>query len=144
MAGDDIVIRIRGLRSAFGEQVVHEDLDLDVYRGEIIGVVGGSGTGKSVLLKAIVGLGKPTAGHIEVFGQSVLDATEKQLKTLLELLCDKTFTPSPEIRTGSVARPTLLEKSGDSGGIQGTSMISIVKEKIILSPGLPQKPPVAY
>jgi phospholipid/cholesterol/gamma-HCH transport system ATP-binding protein len=82
MAGDDIVIRIRGLRSAFGEQVVHEDLDLDVYRGEIIGVVGGSGTGKSVLLKAIVGLGKPTAGHIEVFGQSVLDATEKQLKTL--------------------------------------------------------------
>jgi phospholipid/cholesterol/gamma-HCH transport system ATP-binding protein len=82
MAGDDVVIRIRGLKSQFGEQIVHEDLDLDVYRGEIIGVVGGSGTGKSVLLKAIVGLGKPSAGHIDVFGQSVLDASEKELRKL--------------------------------------------------------------
>ena len=82
MAGHDIVISIRGLRSQFGEQVVHDNLDLDVRRGEILGVVGGSGTGKSVLLKAIVGLGKPTAGRIEVFGQSVLDMTDVQLRKL--------------------------------------------------------------
>jgi phospholipid/cholesterol/gamma-HCH transport system ATP-binding protein len=80
VAGDDIVIRIRGLRSQFGEQVVHDDLDLDVRRGEILGVVGGSGTGKSVLLKAIVGLGKPVAGRIEVFGRSVLDMTDVELR----------------------------------------------------------------
>ena len=49
----DIAISIRGLRNSFGEQIVHDGLDLDVRKGEILGVVGGSGTGKSVLLNAI-------------------------------------------------------------------------------------------
>lgn len=65
------LIRVRGLRTAFGPQVIHDGLDLDIRRGEILGVVGGSGTGKSVLLRAIVGLLRPVAGHIEVFGQEV-------------------------------------------------------------------------
>ncbi|QIG78892.1 ABC transporter ATP-binding protein [Stakelama tenebrarum] len=69
MSGEeDIVIRVRGLRNSFGEQVVHENLDLDVRRGEIIGVVGGSGTGKSVLMRSIVGLQTPDTGEVEVFG----------------------------------------------------------------------------
>ncbi len=63
------VIRIRGLRNQFGSQVVHEDLDLDVFRGEIIGVVGGSGSGKSVLMRSIIGLGHPAAGSLELFGE---------------------------------------------------------------------------
>ena len=50
------IITIRGLRNSFGEQVIHENLDLDVRRGEILGVVGGSGTGKSVLMRSIIGL----------------------------------------------------------------------------------------
>ena len=50
------VIRLRGIRNQFGSHVVHDGLDLDVYRGEILGVVGGSGTGKSVLLRSIAGL----------------------------------------------------------------------------------------
>jgi len=54
--------------------VIHEDLDLDVKRGEILGVVGGSGTGKSVLMRSIIGLQQPDDGHIEVFGQSMTDA----------------------------------------------------------------------
>lgn len=62
------IIRIRGLRNAFGAQVVHEGLDLDVRRGEIIGVVGGSGSGKSVLMRSIVGLREPDAGEIRVLG----------------------------------------------------------------------------
>jgi phospholipid/cholesterol/gamma-HCH transport system ATP-binding protein len=62
-------IRVRGLVNAFGPQVVHEDLDLDVRRGEILGVVGGSGTGKSVLMRAILSLRPPQAGAIEVFGR---------------------------------------------------------------------------
>lgn len=66
----DAVIRVRGLSTGFGSLVVHEDLDLDVRRGEIIGVVGGSGTGKSVLMRAIIGLQRPRAGTIEVFGQN--------------------------------------------------------------------------
>ncbi len=63
-----VVIRVRGLRTQFGAQVIHDGLDLDVYRGEVIGVVGGSGTGKSVLLRAIVGLSRPASGRIEMFG----------------------------------------------------------------------------
>ncbi|WP_066093720.1 ABC transporter ATP-binding protein [Xanthomonas massiliensis] len=65
---DEPAIRVRGLVNRFGEQVVHEDLDLDVRRGEILGVVGGSGTGKSVLMRSILGLHRPDAGHIEVLG----------------------------------------------------------------------------
>ncbi|MEO8722225.1 MAG: ABC transporter ATP-binding protein [Sphingobium sp.] len=69
----DIAISIRGLRNSFGEQVVHEGLDLDVRRGEILGVVGGSGTGKSVLMRSIIGLQIPDAGEISVFGQLLED-----------------------------------------------------------------------
>lgn len=61
---EDIAIRVRGLVTRFGEQTVHDGLDLDVRRGEIIGVVGPSGTGKSVLLREIVGLDPPTEGEI--------------------------------------------------------------------------------
>ena len=48
----EVVISIKGLRNSFGEQVVHEGLDLEVHRGEILGVVGGSGTGKSVMMRS--------------------------------------------------------------------------------------------
>ncbi len=68
---DDVVIRVRGLRTQFGPQVVHDNLDLDVRRGEVLGVVGGSGTGKSVLLKEIIGLIRPAAGSIQVFGTDI-------------------------------------------------------------------------
>ena len=56
---DGAVIRVRGLVTRFGAQTIHDGLDLDVRRGEVLGVVGGSGTGKSVLLKAIIGLVRP-------------------------------------------------------------------------------------
>ena len=66
--GDAPLIRVRGLVNRFGEQVVHDGVDLDVRRGEIIGVVGGSGSGKSVLMRSILGLRTPDAGRIEVLG----------------------------------------------------------------------------
>lgn len=62
------IISVRGLVNQFGEQVVHGGLDLDVMPGEILGVVGGSGTGKSVLMRSILGLREPDAGEIEVLG----------------------------------------------------------------------------
>lgn len=68
---DGPAIEVRGLRSQFGEHVVHEDLDLTVERGEVLGVVGGSGTGKSVLLNSIIGLRRPEAGRIKVLGQDI-------------------------------------------------------------------------
>ena len=79
---DDIIIRIRGLRNQFGAQVVHENLDLDVRRGEIIGVVGGSGTGKSVLLRSIIGLQTPAEGSIEVLGYDARALSEAEAKEL--------------------------------------------------------------
>ena len=69
--GAQPVIRIRGLRNQFGTQVIHDGLDLDVMRGEVLGVVGGSGAGKSVLLRTIVGLNRPVAGTIEVLGRDM-------------------------------------------------------------------------
>lgn len=69
----DEVISIRGLVNAFGGTVIHDHLDLDVYRSEILGVVGGSGSGKSVLLRSIVGLNRPESGSIKVFGQETAD-----------------------------------------------------------------------
>jgi len=69
---EPLAIRVRGLSNVFGDQVVHENLDLDVRRGEIVGVVGGSGTGKSVLMRAILNLRRPQAGSIEVLGVNAL------------------------------------------------------------------------
>lgn len=68
----EVAIRVRGLKTAYGAHVVHQDLDLDVRKGEVMGVIGPSGCGKSVLLRAIVGLKEPAAGEVEVFGQDVL------------------------------------------------------------------------
>src|SRR5712692_4786332 len=64
-----LAIRLRGLETRFGDKVIFRDLDLDVRRGEVMGVVGGSGTGKSVLLRTIVGLNRPSAGRIELLGE---------------------------------------------------------------------------
>ena len=71
-AGAGPIISIRGLANRFGAQVVHDGLDLDVRAGEILGVVGGSGTGKSVLMRSIIGLRRPDAGSIEVLGVDAL------------------------------------------------------------------------
>ncbi|EOA05017.1 ATP-binding cassette domain-containing protein [Herbaspirillum sp. AP02] len=81
--GTENIIDVRGLRNQFGTQVVHEQLDLQVRRGEILGVVGGSGTGKSVLLRSIVGLQRPAAGQVKVFGQD-LSALSTQARSRYE------------------------------------------------------------
>ncbi|SFG04984.1 phospholipid/cholesterol/gamma-HCH transport system ATP-binding protein [Novosphingobium sp. CF614] len=69
-------IVVEGLRTAFGEHVIHDDLSLKVRKGEILGVVGGSGTGKSVLMRAIIGLQHPAAGRICVLGHHIGEAEE--------------------------------------------------------------------
>ncbi|MGC2030831.1 MAG: ATP-binding cassette domain-containing protein [Steroidobacteraceae bacterium] len=65
------VIRVRGLVSRFGAQEVHDGLDMDVPAGEIFGVVGGSGSGKTVLLRTILGLREPDGGTVELYGKDV-------------------------------------------------------------------------
>ena len=73
---DEFPIVVDGLRNAFGVQVIHEDLSLKVRKGEILGVVGGSGTGKSVLMRSIIGLQRPSGGSIKVFGNEVADGID--------------------------------------------------------------------
>ncbi|GAA0707486.1 ABC transporter ATP-binding protein [Dokdonella soli] len=78
------VIEVRNLRNQFGAQVVHDHLDLDVYRGEIVGVVGGSGSGKSVLLRSIIGLNRPAAGSVTLLGEDMMrvaDARRAQIES---------------------------------------------------------------
>ncbi len=69
-------IVVEGLRNSFGDQVIHENLSLTVNQGEILGVVGGSGTGKSVLMRSIIGLQIPDEGTIEVLGERITDARD--------------------------------------------------------------------
>ena len=73
------VIEVRGLVNRFGAQVVHDGLDMEVLAGEIFGVVGGSGAGKSVLLRSILGLRAPQAGTVEMYGKDMrrLSRTER-------------------------------------------------------------------
>jgi phospholipid/cholesterol/gamma-HCH transport system ATP-binding protein len=86
----EAVIEVRGLRTQFGSQVVHDDLDLDVYRGEILGVVGGSGSGKSVLLRTIVGLNAPRAGSVRVLGEELSELSPAR-RAALEARCGVLF-----------------------------------------------------
>lgn len=67
-------IVVEGLVNRFGSQEVHDNLSLKVRRGEILGVVGGSGTGKSVLMRSIIGLQHPAEGNIDVFGRSITES----------------------------------------------------------------------
>ncbi len=79
---DAIAIRIRGLVNGFDGTIVHDHIDLDVKRGEVLAVVGGSGSGKSVLLRSIIGLNRPLAGSIQVLGQETANTDSESLKGL--------------------------------------------------------------
>ncbi len=73
------VIEVRGLASRFGDHLVHEDLNLTIPPGKVVGVVGGSGSGKSVLMKTVIGLRTPDAGTVSVFGQDMKTASTQAL-----------------------------------------------------------------
>lgn len=108
------LIAVRGLCNRFGRQWVHEQLDLDLYPGEILGVVGGSGTGKSVLLRSIIGLQQPQAGEIRLFGQDLLrlagDARSRLQRRLGVLFQGGALFTSLTVRE-NVALP-LIEHAG--------------------------------
>jgi len=76
------VLRVRGLETRIGGRVLHKNLDLELHRGELMAVVGASGSGKSVLLRAIVGLVPASAGTIEAFGQNLATLTTAQFRRL--------------------------------------------------------------
>ena len=75
---DDIVVSLRGITNRFGTQVVHEHLDLDIRRGEILGLIGGSGSGKSVLLRTILGLNRQAEGTVTVMGVNMDNSSDQE------------------------------------------------------------------
>jgi len=80
------ILSARGIVNRFGKQVVHDHLSLDVMRGEIIGIAGGSGSGKSVLLKTLVGLHQPNAGEVLINGKAVQSIGEREIASLIGVL----------------------------------------------------------
>jgi len=78
----ETVIEVREVVTRLGGALIHDGVSLSVARGEVIALIGGSGTGKSVLLKAIIGLIQPAAGSIRLFGEDVWQASEEQLMSL--------------------------------------------------------------
>ena len=78
----DAIVEVRGLRNRFGEQIVHDGLDMTVERGEVFGIVGGSGSGKSVLLRTILGLQRPESGEVRLMGRDLRHLDERQLSQI--------------------------------------------------------------
>ncbi|ART80783.1 ABC transporter ATP-binding protein [Oceanisphaera avium] len=113
-----VMIKVRHLANRFGSHSVHENLDLDIYQGEIMGVVGGSGTGKSVLLRSIVGLLQPNEGQVEVFGQDFLTLSDRErepLQARMGVLFQKGALYSSLTLTENVAL-ALIEQAGLARG----------------------------
>lgn len=76
------VIAVRGIVNRFGSQVVHDGLDMDVFEGEVFGIVGGSGSGKSVLLRTVLGLQRPRAGEVRLLGRDLTQMSERELRAV--------------------------------------------------------------
>lgn len=130
----DVAIRITGLTNSFGEQVVHQDLSLDVRHGEILGVVGGSGTGKSVLMRSIIGLQRPDTGRIEVLGESILDEAEEDVS--IRSRWGVLFQGGALFSTLTVAENVMVPLAEFYPGIDSQLRREIALYKIALS-GLP-------
>ncbi|MET0985706.1 MAG: ATP-binding cassette domain-containing protein [Steroidobacteraceae bacterium] len=73
------IVSVRGVVNRFGDQVVHDGVDLDIFAGEVLGIVGGSGTGKSVLLRTMLGLHRPNAGSVTVEGRDIMTLSDAEL-----------------------------------------------------------------
>jgi phospholipid/cholesterol/gamma-HCH transport system ATP-binding protein len=83
---EDAILSVRGVRNHFGSQVVHDDISFDVMPGEVLGIAGGSGSGKSVLLKTLIGLRPPDAGSVLIDGKPIADITSEEKAELIGVL----------------------------------------------------------
>ncbi|GAA3715806.1 ABC transporter ATP-binding protein [Oceanisphaera sediminis] len=137
----DVVIQVRGLDNRFGTHAVHQGLDLDVYRGEILGVVGGSGTGKSVLLRSIVGLRRPSGGEVRLLGQNLL-ALPEQERVRLERRMGVLFQKGALFSSLTVAENIALALI-EQAGLSRTDAAYLASVKLALV-GLPAKAAALY
>lgn len=82
----DLALELSGIRTVFGENVVHDELDLAVKRGEVLAIVGGSGTGKSVLMRHMIGLTKPACGRVRIFGSDIAEIADHNWRRRIGVL----------------------------------------------------------
>ena len=136
MNAGEKVVEVRGLRNQFGAQVVHDGLDLDVYRGEILGVVGGSGSGKSVLLRSIIGLNRPAAGSVKLFGEEMTTISDER-RSALEQRCGVLFQNGALFSSLSVAENVMVPMR-EHYRLPPAVMQRLAAMKIALA-GLPQE-----
>jgi len=132
---DEVVISVHGLKNSFGEQIVHEGLDVEVKRGEIFGVVGGSGTGKSVLMRSIIGLQVPDEGEITVFGENTIDRDETDA-TNIRKRWGVLFQGGALFSTLTVAENTQVPLREFYPGLGQTLLDEIAAYKVVMT-GLP-------
>lgn len=128
------LVRVRGLLNRFGTQTIHQDLDLDINHGEILGVVGGSGSGKSVLLRSILGLRRPTGGSVEVFGED-LQTLDSQARSRHERRFGVLFQQGALFSSMTVAENIALPLI-EHGGLTRRDAEHLAQMKIALT-GLP-------
>ena len=114
------ILSARGIVNRFGSQTVHDHIALDVMEGEIIGIVGGSGSGKSVLLKTLTGLRQPTAGEVTLEGQRIQDIGPSEKAALIGVL----FQQGALFSSLSVAQNVMLPMR------EHTELATVEQEKI--------------
>ena len=125
------ILSARGIVNRFGKQVVHDNLSLDIARGEIIGIAGGSGSGKSVLLKTLVGLHQPDAGEVLIHGKAVRTIGAAEKATLIGVL----FQQGALFSSLSVAQNIMLPMR-EHTALPGQQREQIAAMKLALA-GLP-------
>jgi phospholipid/cholesterol/gamma-HCH transport system ATP-binding protein len=97
------IVRVHGLVSRFGAQLVHNGLDLEVRSNDVFGIVGGSGSGKSVLLRTILGLRRPQGGTVELYGRNILKLSPRERLDLVQS-CGVTFQSGALISSLNIAQ----------------------------------------
>lgn len=130
----ETVVNVRGLLTQFGSHVVHDHLDFDVNRGEIMGLVGGSGSGKSVLMRSIIGLNKPQAGEIYVAGKPVHDDEKPPIGVLFQ---------HGALFSGLTVEENIMVPLREQAHVRGVDARDIARLKIALV-GLPPEAATKY
>lgn len=131
-APSDPIVVVQDVVNAFGPQIVHDHLNLTIQRGEIMGIVGGSGTGKTVLLRTMLGLRRPQSGKVTIEGRDVRHLRARDRARLIGVL----FQQGALLSSLTVEQNTLLPLTEHEKRIAPSILSDIARLKIALS-GLP-------
>lgn len=136
------ILSVQNLCTRFGAQTIHDHLNLRVQPGEILGVVGSSGTGKSVLMRTLIGLNKPVSGQIEIFGESLLDQTDTQMLAMRRA-CGVLFQNGALFSTLTVAENVQVPLREYYPHLEGALYAEIAAFKVLMA-GLPPEAGAKY